>query len=170
MADEERIEKDKDPKPGQYVLYIPHGVMIAIPGDTVHAGGFCFGRKLACPSSIPGKENFLQNHCLHFIFCWLGFQGKETSIQIVADDEPPFVRDYAPDEEVLNSLLESVLDCHSDFIPIAAYNNPTRPSRKRKIWSNCIQMIQRKMLDLFHWKKEEMSLEIDKYENQLFYI
>jgi len=136
MADEERIEKDKDPKPGQYVLYIPHGVMIAIPGDTVHAGGFCFGRKLPCPSRVPGKEIFLQNHLLHFIFCCteLAFKDckKETSIQIVGDDEPPFLRDYAPDEEVLNSLLESVLDCHSDFIPIAAYNNPTRPSRKRK--------------------------------------
>ncbi len=110
--------------------------MIAIPGDTVHAGGFCFGRKLPCPSRVPGKEIFLQNHCLHFIFCCtdLAFKdcNKETSIQIVADDEPPFVRDYAPDEEVLNSLLESVLDHHSDFIPIAAYNNPTRPSRKRK--------------------------------------
>jgi len=57
---------------------------------------------------------------------------KEASIQIVGDDEPPYLRDYAPDEEVLNSLFESVLDCHSDFIPIAAYNNPTKGSRKRK--------------------------------------
>jgi len=89
------------------------------------------------PQQSSWQRTFPPESCLHFIFCCtdLAFKdcNKETSIQIVADDEPPFVRDYAPDEEVLNSLLESVLDHHSDFIPIAAYNNPTRASRKRKI-------------------------------------
>ena len=34
------------PKPGQYSLYIPKGMMVILPGDTIHAGGFCFGSKL----------------------------------------------------------------------------------------------------------------------------
>ncbi len=67
VEDEQCINNEKEPKPGQYVLYIPCGVLVVLPGDIVHAGGFCFGRKLPCPSTV--HEVLLQNHYLHFIFC-----------------------------------------------------------------------------------------------------
>ena len=57
IEDDKRIEDDSEPKPGQYILYISCGVMIVLPGDIVHVGGFCFVGKEAYPSSIPGKEN-----------------------------------------------------------------------------------------------------------------
>ena len=37
----EKAEK-MDAKPGQYYLYIPKGVMVILPGNTIHAGGICF--------------------------------------------------------------------------------------------------------------------------------
>jgi len=40
------------------------GVFVAIPGDTIHAGGFCFGRKLTCPikrNQKKNKERYFQN-------------------------------------------------------------------------------------------------------------
>jgi len=33
-------------KPGKYFLYIPKGIMVVLPEDTIHAGGFCFGSRL----------------------------------------------------------------------------------------------------------------------------
>jgi len=49
---QDHIRKAKDiyVVPGQYFLYIPHGVFVALPGDAIHAGGFCFGRKYKCPA------------------------------------------------------------------------------------------------------------------------
>ncbi len=61
IEDDKRIEDDSEPKTDQYILYISHRVMIVLPGDTVHSGGFCFGGKKAYPSSVPGKEIVVQN-------------------------------------------------------------------------------------------------------------
>jgi len=49
--DEKRSKKKIDPKPGQYYLYIPKGMIVILPGDTIHAGSFCFGSKLEYPSA-----------------------------------------------------------------------------------------------------------------------
>jgi len=117
-------------------LYIPCGVLVVLPGDTVHEGVFCFGRKLPCPSTVPGNEVLLQNHQLHFIFCCshLAFQDSngEASITVVGEDEAPFLKDYLPDEEVMESLFKSVLDCHPNYIPIADYKPPTRADKEEK--------------------------------------
>jgi len=43
-----------------FYVYIPHGSMLFLPGDTVHAGGFTFGR-------TTGKE--YTNHRIHFYIC-----------------------------------------------------------------------------------------------------
>ncbi len=122
-------------------MYIPHGVLVVLSGYMVHAGVFCFGRKLPCPSTVQGNEVLLQNHHLHFIFCCshLAFQDSngEASITVVGEDEPPFLKDYLPDEEVMESLFKSVLDCHPNFIPIAAYKQPTRLDKKRKKYTKC---------------------------------
>jgi len=95
LEDEECISHEK---PGQYVLCISHGVLIVLPGDTVHAGGL-FGRKLPYPSKVQGNEGLLQNHHLHFIFCCshLAYQDSngEASITVVGDNEPPFLKDYS---------------------------------------------------------------------------
>jgi len=43
--DHERRAKNIYVFPGQHFLYIPCGVFVALPEDTIHAGRFCFGRK-----------------------------------------------------------------------------------------------------------------------------
>ena len=43
-----------------FYVYIPHGSILFLPGDTVHAGGFTFGR-------TTGKE--YTNHRIHFYIC-----------------------------------------------------------------------------------------------------
>jgi len=91
IEDEECINNEKDPKPQQYILYIPHGVLIVLPGDTVHAGGFYLGKKLSCPSRAQGNDVLLQNHCLHFIFCCshLAYEDSnvDVSITVVGNNE-----------------------------------------------------------------------------------
>ena len=84
LEDEKRIEDDNEPKPGQYILYIPHGVMIMLSGDTIHAGGFWFGGKEAYPSFVSGKEILVQNGRLHLNFCcsqlaWDDSNGEATN-------------------------------------------------------------------------------------------
>jgi len=49
IEDENHTNNEKDPKPGQYVLYIPCGVLVVLPGDTVHAGGFLIWQEIAMP-------------------------------------------------------------------------------------------------------------------------
>jgi len=97
---------------------------------------------LPCHSRVQGNEILLQNHHLHFIFCCshLAFQDSngEASITVVGEDEPPFLKDYLPDEEVMESLFKSVLDHHPNFIPIAGYKPPTRADRKRKNILKCL--------------------------------
>jgi len=53
--DEKRSKKNIDPKPGQYFLYIPKGTMLILPGDTIHAGGFCLA--LGWIIQVPRKLN-----------------------------------------------------------------------------------------------------------------
>jgi len=42
--DDIRSAQDIDAVPGQYFLYIPHGVFIALPADTIHAGLFVWSK------------------------------------------------------------------------------------------------------------------------------
>jgi len=49
-ADHARLTKKAYVTPGQYFLYIPKGIFLALPADTIHAGGFCFGSKMKCPT------------------------------------------------------------------------------------------------------------------------
>jgi len=52
-----REEEDIYVTPGQYLLHIPKGVFVAIPGDTIHAGGFCFGKMVICPCNTNATKN-----------------------------------------------------------------------------------------------------------------
>jgi len=56
--------------PYKYYLYIPYGTMVLLPGDIVHAGGFCFSSTnpnaaVKLPRSIRGYTN----PRLHFLLC-----------------------------------------------------------------------------------------------------
>ena len=59
----------------------------------------------------------------------------EATITVVADNEPPYLRDFEADEIILKRLFESVLDRHEVFVPIATYKGSGRGKQKRK---NCI--------------------------------
>jgi len=50
-TDAKRKQKKIDAKPGKYYLYIPKGVMVILPGNTIHAGGLCFGSKMEYPTA-----------------------------------------------------------------------------------------------------------------------
>jgi len=54
--DEKRISKNFDVAPGQYYLYIPRGVFVALPADTIPAGRFCFGKKESLPVPPARKQ------------------------------------------------------------------------------------------------------------------
>jgi len=114
--DEKRSNKKIDPKPGQYFLYIPKGTMLILPGDTIHAGGFCFGSRLEYPSA---KNIQFQNHRLHFFFCCSeeavsNANGKKNTI--IADNKPICHDDFKPDATVMEELFENLLDRHSNFV------------------------------------------------------
>ncbi len=72
----------------------------------------------------------MQNGHLHFNFCCSQLArddiNGEATITIVADNEPPYLRDFDPDEIILQSLFESVLDQHEVFVPIATYKGSGR--------------------------------------------
>jgi len=55
-----RSAEDIDVVPGQYLLYILHGVFISLPSDIIHPGGFCFGHKL--PTDIIHPSGFCFGH------------------------------------------------------------------------------------------------------------
>jgi len=73
---------------------------------------------------------------ISFFLTWLIKTVMEKQVfTVVGDNEPPFVKDYLLDEELMESFLfKSVLDHHSNFIPIASYKKPTtsRADRKKK--------------------------------------
>jgi len=54
--DHQRRAKNIYVCPGQYFFYIPYRLFVALPGDTIHAGGFCFGRKFKCPMKKTSKQ------------------------------------------------------------------------------------------------------------------
>jgi len=66
--DEERFKRDLYVAPSQHFFYIPRELLITLPGDTIHAGGLCFGKKKALP--VPRNKrvshHMFQNHRLHF--------------------------------------------------------------------------------------------------------
>jgi len=136
IEDKKALMMTNEPKPSQYGLYIPCGVMFVLPGDTVHAGGFCFSSKVPHPSKVPGKEILLQNGHFHFHLCCSQLAhddcNGEASITVVSDNEPPYLRDYAPGKIIMESLFNSVLDCHADFVPIATYKKQTRGAKKKE--------------------------------------
>jgi len=129
--DNKREEEEIYVTPGQYFLYIPRGVFVALPGDTIHAGGFCFGKKDLCPSSKNAtknsrkkqpkvEEHYFQNQRLHFTICFskkaVNDVSYDTSITVINENEERFKNDFKPDEETMNILFKYVLDCHPKFI------------------------------------------------------
>jgi len=132
--DEDRVTKDLDVAPGQYFIYIPRGVFVALPASTIHAGGFCFGKKEPLPvppSNARGKAKattsktspdvLLQNHRLHFSFLCSqnAFDAvqKETQITLIDAEDENNLKDYVPDEDIMKVLFECLLDCHPAFTP-----------------------------------------------------
>ena len=120
--DHARRAKDIPVTPGQYFLYIPRGVFVALPGDTIHAGGFCFGRKWQCPTKNNRKTNnvhYFQNQHLHFTFCCSSLAVEEasgeTNITIVDDDRKPCVNDFVANKEIMDNLFKCLLDHHPKF-------------------------------------------------------
>ncbi len=101
-----------------------------MPGDTIHAGGLCFGKKeaLAIPPNKAkkivntGKEHLFQNHHLHFSFLCsdLAYKvatGQETNITLVGDNQGSMYKDFLADEGVMNTLFKCLLDHHPNFVP-----------------------------------------------------
>jgi len=130
LEDHKRLDKNLYVTSGQYFLYIPRGVFIAVPGDTIHAGGFCFRKKKAL--AIPpiktkkivntGNEHLFQNHWLHFsLLCSdLAYKvatGQETNITLVGDNQGNLYKDFLADEGVMDTLFKCLLDCHPNFVP-----------------------------------------------------
>ena len=98
-----------------------------MPGDTIHAGGFCFGKKEPLPSP-PNKtkksvttdnEHLFQNHHLHFsLLCSdLAYKvatGQETNITLVGDNNGNLYKDFwlmkvSTRIMVLNSCFVAIL-------------------------------------------------------------
>ncbi len=129
--DNKREEEDIYVTPGQYFLYIPRGVFVALPGDTIHAGGFCFGKKIPCPSNKNAiknskkkqpkvEEHYFQNQSLHFTICFSKKAANDVqydiSITVIDEDEERFKNDFKPDEDTMKILFKYVLDCHPKII------------------------------------------------------
>jgi len=134
--DHDQIEEDNKREeeyiyvtPGQYFLYIPRGVFVALPGDTIHAGGFVLERRffvqaLRMPPRIPERSNqeehYFQNQRLHFTICFSKKAANDvsydTSITVINEDEERFKNDFKPDEETMKILFKYVLDHHPMFI------------------------------------------------------
>ena len=90
--------------------------MLILPGDTIHAGGFCFGSRLEYPSD---KNIQFQNHRLHFFFCCTeeavtDANGKKNSI--IADNKHICYVDFKPDDTIMQELFENLLDHHPNFV------------------------------------------------------
>jgi len=136
IEEEKCVNDDNEPKPGQYVLYIPHGVMLVLPGDTVHVEVFVLAAKCHVQAKLVEKKFYCRMAICTFNFCCSQLArddcNGEASITVVSNDEPPYLRDYAPEEINMKSLLQSVLDHHEDFTPIASYKKQSRHAKKKR--------------------------------------
>jgi len=68
VDDYNAFQLDHKDLPGEYYLYIPFGVLVILPGDITHAGGFCFsgeGQDIGLPDHLKD----FTNHQLHFFLC-----------------------------------------------------------------------------------------------------
>jgi len=52
----------------QYYLYIPYEMLLILPGNVIHAGGFCFGAP-KIHANTPKSHSKFTNHRLHFFLC-----------------------------------------------------------------------------------------------------
>ena len=83
-----------------FYLYIPYGVMLYLPGDVIHAGGFCFGRK---------PTNQLSNERVHFYIC----DGNDSNALADALDNKNHNKhepEYVPDPEILSRIKERLVE------------------------------------------------------------
>jgi len=90
----QKIPEDQE---AQYYLYIPYGLGLILPGDVVHAGGFCFGRPMTYARKPKSKSKFT-NHHLHFFLCPDDASYKEgdgEKNEIYYDDDPDKVAEAA---------------------------------------------------------------------------
>ncbi len=60
--------QNRNDLPGQYFLYVPFGVLVVLPGNCRHAGGFCFGGNNNS-KVMPRSHVLYTNPRLHFFFC-----------------------------------------------------------------------------------------------------
>lgn len=97
--------------PDQYYLYIPFGVLIMLPGDTVHAGGFGFGDFLGNEIQNP-FFTFHQNPRISFVFSpnkkskkWLS----KKQIELVNDSA------YGPDMKIISKLNDNLLSSFGKY-------------------------------------------------------
>jgi len=68
IDDYKPFQGDRRDIPGEFYLYIPFGVLLMLPGDIMHAGGFCFsgdGHSIGLPEHLKD----FTNHRLHFFLC-----------------------------------------------------------------------------------------------------
>jgi len=112
LEDRKRKLDEEDVCPGQYFLYIPREIFVAIPGDTIHAGGSCFGKKLPYPTKKSGSKGriFPESEDMTLEDA----EGDDTII-IVTDDRPRFKNDFLPDEDTMAILFKNLLDRHPNF-------------------------------------------------------
>ena len=93
--------------------------MVILPGNTIHAGEFCFGSKMEYPTA-PKKVIF-QNHRLHFFFC-CSEQGKRNANNekntIISDNIHICLDDFKPEDSIMQRLFKNLLDCHISFVDI----------------------------------------------------
>jgi len=90
--------------------------MVILPGNTIHAGEFCFGSQMEYPTA-PKKVIFL-NHRLHFCFC-CSEEGKNANNEkntIISDNIHICLDDFKPEESIMKRLVKNLLDCHISFI------------------------------------------------------
>ncbi len=134
--DHERRTKNIYVFPRQYSLYIPCGVFVALPGDTIHAGGFCFGRKFKfhMKKNSKQKERYFQNQHLHFTFCCSSLAVEEAEgedkIIIVGDNKKIYKNDFVANKEIMENLFKNLLDHHPKFMPPKVEGKPPKKQRK----------------------------------------
>jgi len=159
---EKRVSKNFDVAPGTVLSLHSQGCFVALLADTIHAGGFCFGKMepLHVPpnkKSSKTKKNLktspdemFQNHGLHFSFLCSDIAHnkaiQETNIILIEEAE----EDYLPDENIMKILLESLFYWHPVFAPA----KDTKTEAKAKNIKNKLnQDLKRKLSTCLSSKK-----------------